>query len=218
MTFQTNPSLQAHAVVEAPNDLSTPLGRYGIRMVFARDEEIYAQEEDADLLYQVVSGTIRTTRFTSDGRRQIGDFYYPGDVFGIERAGIHRFSAEALTDCVVMVAKRTALELAAGRDFVEKFLAAATRDELNRAQDHLLLLGRKTACEKVATFLLDLSDRTGQPAELSMGRQDMADYLNLTIETVSRMVSHLQASGVVHFNTCRQFVVKNRAALERLAG
>jgi len=218
MTFQTNPSLYAHTVVDAPSDLMGPLGRFGIRMVFAKDEEIYAQEEEADLLYQVVSGSIRTTRVTSDGRRQIGDFYHSGDVFGLEKDSVHRFSAEALTDCVVMVAKRSALELAAGRDVVERFIAAATWEELDRAQNHLLLLGRKTAFEKVATFLLELSDRTGQPAELSMGRQDMADYLNLTIETVSRMVTQLQTIGVVQFTSCRQFTVENRAALERLAG
>jgi CRP/FNR family nitrogen fixation transcriptional regulator len=218
MTFQANLSIQTHSVVDAPSDLQGPLGRFGIRMVFAKDEEVYAQEEAADLLYQVVSGSIRTTRFTSDGRRQVGDFYHSGDVFGLEKDGVHRFSAEALTDCVIMVARRAALDLAAGREAVDQFIAAATREELHRAQDHLMLLGRKTACEKVATFLLELSDRTGQPAELSMGRQDMADYLNLTIETVSRMVTQLQASGVVQFTTCRQFVVTNRAALERLGG
>src|SRR6476661_1210005 len=98
MTFQANLALQVHEPVCAPHDLQSPLARFGVRMAFARDEEIYAQEEKADLLYQVVSGCIRTTRFTGDGRRQVGEFYYPGDVFGIEMGGIHRFSAEALTD------------------------------------------------------------------------------------------------------------------------
>lgn len=219
MTFQAQLSLQPHVPVETPEDLKGPLARFGVKMVFARDEELYAQEEAADLLYQVVSGAVRTTRFTADGRRQIGDFYYPGDVFGIEKGASHRFSAEALTDCVVMVAKRSALELAVGAAVVERFIADATSDELDRTQDHLLLLGRKTACEKVATFLLEVTDRSGRPgAELSMGRQDMADYLNLTIETVSRMVTQLQGAGAVAFLSCRQFIVKDRLALERLAG
>ncbi len=218
MTTGTTFAIEQATAFRPSTEAPGLMAQFGLRMDYARDEEIYAQEEEADLIYQVVSGAVRTTRLMSDGRRQIGAFYYPGDVFGIEKGEEHRFSAEALCDTVVLVAKRNAVVLAAGREALERFIATATARELDRMQDHLLLLGRKTACEKVASFLLEVADRTKQSlAELPMGRQDMADYLGLTIETVSRMVTQLQTAAIVEFPTCRQFMVRNRAALERLS-
>jgi CRP/FNR family nitrogen fixation transcriptional regulator len=194
------------------------MGQFAVTMAFARGEEIYAQEEDADLIYQVVSGAVRTTRLMSDGRRQIGAFHYPGDVFGMEQGDVHRFAAEALGDCIILVARKRTMALAAGQDAYDRFVSSALLAELNRAQDHLILLGRKTACERVASFLLDVANRSpGALIDLPMGRQDMADYLGLTIETVSRMVTQLQVSGVVDFPCCRQFLIRNRAALERFS-
>ena len=190
----------------------------GVRMHFAAGEEIYAQEEETDLVYQLVDGVVRTSRLLSDGRRQIGDFYYPRDLFGLETGPEHRFSAEALSDCEVLVVKRAALGLY-GEDGMrfERMLWAATGKELERTQEHLLLLGRKTAAEKVAGFLLEIADRfRGDFSSLPMGRQDMADYLGLTIETVSRMLTQLQGEGLVEFSGCRRFRLKNRAALARL--
>lgn len=194
------------------------LASAGVRMAYARGEEVYAQDEEADLIYQVVSGAVRTTRLMSDGRRQIGDFYYPGDVLGLETSDTHRFSAETLADTVVLAAKRRTLPLVAGKAIADAFMAHAAARELDRAQEHLLLLGRKTACEKVASFLLHAADRAGGArATLPMGRQDMADYLGLTIETVSRMLTQLQGADIVAFPTARTFIVKNRAALVRLS-
>ena len=192
--------------------------RLGLKMTFAKDEEIYAQDEDCDFIYQVVSGAVRTTRLMSDGRRQIGEFYYAGELFGLEPGPEHRFSAEALCDATVLVLKRTALKTFAGDGELDRAIWEATTRELERAQGHLLLLGRKTACEKVATFLMDLAERgRTESVSLPMSRQDMADYLGLTIETVSRMVSQLQNNDVVEFAGCRQFKVRNRPALARLA-
>ena len=88
--------------------LAEVMDRLGVRMNFAKDEEIYAQEEDADLIYRVVSGVVRTTRLLSDGRRQVGDFYQAGDLFGLEVGALHRYSAEALCDCAIQVVKRIA--------------------------------------------------------------------------------------------------------------
>jgi CRP/FNR family nitrogen fixation transcriptional regulator len=199
--------------VDATLDL---LDRMGVRMAFAKDEEIYGQDEDADLVYRVLEGAVRTTRLMSDGRRQIGDFYRKGDLFGFETGPSHRFSAEALQDTVILVLKRSALKSAGGD--LERLTWAANNRELDRAQTHLMVLGRKTACEKVASFLLDLmQDAPGVTVELPMGRQDMADYLGLTIETVSRMISHLQANHTVCFSATRQFRVLNLAALARMA-
>ena len=191
----------------------------GVRMHFAAGEEIYAQEEEADLVYQVLDGAVRTTRLLSDGRRQIGDFYYAGDLFGFEAGSEHRFSAEALGDCEILVVKRTTIRQRGeeGERF-ERQLWTSTIQELERTREHLLLLGRKTATEKVAGFLLDLSDRfRSEFTTLPMGRQDMADYLGLTIETVSRMLTQIQADGLVEFHGCRRFQVMNRAGLARLA-
>lgn len=193
------------------------MDQMGVRMSFARDEEIYAQEEQADLIYRVVKGAVRTTCLMSDGRRQIGDFYYPGDLFGLEPGAVHLLSAEALCDCVILVLRRSALRDASdGR--MERLIWNAASMELQRAHQHVMLLGRKTACEKVATLLMTVADRWPEvPAQLPMTRQDMADYLGLTIETVSRMLSQLQADGVVAFHGLREFHVVNRRALERLA-
>lgn len=189
-----------------------------LRMTFAAGEEIYGQEEAADLIYLLVKGSIRTTHLLPDGRRQIGDFYYAGDVFGVEPGPEHRFSAEALTVCEIMVVKRSgSAAYETGR--VEKLVWGATATELARAQSHMLLLGRATACERVARFLLDMADRfRGDLVTLPMSRQDMADYLGLTIETVSRMLGRLQADGAVELAGCRHFRVRHRGGLMKLAG
>lgn len=194
------------------------MSRLGLRMTFAKDEEIFCQDEDADLIYIVVSGAVRTTRLLSDGRRQVGSFYYPGDLVGLETGDTHRFSAEALSESTLLVIKRSALKAFAGDEEINRAIWEATRRELERAQEHLLVLGRKTACEKVASFLMDLAEREGaDEVALPMGRQDMADYLGLTIETVSRMLTQLQGASVVEFEGCRRFRVKRWDALERLA-
>ncbi|HVI33544.1 helix-turn-helix domain-containing protein [Phenylobacterium sp.] len=194
------------------------MDRVGVRMTYARNEEIYGQGDDVEFLYRVVSGSVRTIRLTSDGRRQVGDFYYPGDLFGLETGPDHRFSAEALTDCIVLVVKRSSVRAAAGDAALDRAILSATHRELDRAQSHLLLLGRKTAQEKVAAFLLSLAERVpDESVELAMGRQDMADYLGLTIETVSRMLSQLQAASVVEFPAARRFRVCKWERLEELA-
>lgn len=202
----------------APQPRFDTLGPIGVRMAFAAGEEIYVQDEDADMIYGVIRGAVRTTRLLNDGRRQIGDFYREGDLVGLETGAVHRFSAEALGDCDILVIKKSALRHY-GEDGaqIEQMIWLATVRELERAQEHLLLLGRKNACEKVASFLLDMVDRsTSDLTALPMGRQDMADYLGLTIETVSRMVTHLQTEGLVEFVGCRRFRVKNPAGLRQL--
>lgn len=195
----------------------TALFRMGVTMAFAKDEEIYGQDEDADLIYRVLEGAVRTTRVTADGRRQIGDFYLAGDIFGLETGPAHRFAAEAVRDSVILVIKATVLRTSG--EHMQRLGWEATRRELERAQEHVLLLGRKTACERVASFLKSLSDKSGgaRVVDLPMGRQDMADYLGLTIETVSRMLSQLQSERIVSFCATRQFQVVNSESLARLA-
>jgi CRP/FNR family nitrogen fixation transcriptional regulator len=201
-----------------PSALADIMERLGVRMTYAKGEEIFGQDEDADLIHCVVRGAVRTTRLLSDGRRQVGDFYYPGDLIGLETGPLHRFSAEALSNSVILVVKRSALRAFSGDGALDRAIWDATRRELERTQEHLLVLGRKTACEKVASFLMDLAQRfETEEVPLPMGRQDMADYLGLTIETVSRMVTQLQGASIVEFAGTRQFRVTRWQALEQLA-
>lgn len=190
----------------------------GALMPFARNVEIYGEGELADYLYKVVSGAIRTYKVLNDGRRQIGSFYLPGDIFGLEVGGEHTFSAEAVADSKVLVIRRSAVAALAGRNKeVARQLWTMTAAELQRAQDHIMLL-IKTAQERVAGFLLEMAARNSSASEvdLPMSRQDIADYLGLTIETVSRMMTQLENSGVIAVPTSRHIVLRSRGALNRM--
>lgn len=188
-----------------------------VRLTFRQGEEIYAQDEDADLIYRVICGSVRTAHLQADGRRQIGDFYYEGDIIGVEVGETRRFSAEALSVCEVLALRRAgSAAYETGR--VERMIWAATASELQRTQSHMLLLGRATACEKVARFLMDIAKRfKGEFVILPMSRQDMADYLGLTIETISRMLGRLQADGVIEFSGSRKYRVRRPGCLSELA-
>src|SRR5262245_29909663 len=190
----------------------------GAPMSFARNAEIYGEGEPADYLYKVISGTVRTYKVLSDGRRQIGAFYLPGDVFGLESGDEHTFSAEAITEAKVLVVKRSALVALAERDSdVARQLWTLTGQELRRVQDHILLL-IKTAQERVAGFLLEMAERrsSGNAIELPMSRQDIADYLGLTIETVSRTITNLENAAAIEVPTSRRIVLRDRSALTRM--
>jgi CRP-like cAMP-binding protein len=190
----------------------------GALMPFARNSEIYGENEPADYLYKVLSGTVRTYKVLLDGRRQIGGFYLPGDMFGLETGDEHTFSAEAITDCKIIVIKRSAVvALAATDSEVARQMWQLTARELQRAQDHVLVL-IKSAQERVAGFLLEMADRAseGEAVELPMSRQDIADYLGLTIETVSRTLTQLEKAATIELPTSRRIVLRNRSALTRL--
>src|SRR5688572_20136454 len=195
-----------------------PIELMGAPMQFARNEEIYGDGESADYLYKVISGTVRTYKVLNDGRRQIGAFYLPGDMFGLENSTDHAFSAEAITNVKVLVIKRSALTALASRDnTVAQQLLRMTTRELARVQNQSMLL-IKTAQERLAAFLLEMADRAqrNDEVELSMLRQDIADYLGLTIETVSRTLTLLENSAAIALPTSRRIVLRNRAALRRL--
>ncbi|HMK80390.1 MAG TPA: helix-turn-helix domain-containing protein [Xanthobacteraceae bacterium] len=190
----------------------------GAMMPFARNCEIYGEGEPADYLYKVVSGAVRTSKVLADGRRQIGGFYMPGDLFGLEAGDEHAFSAEAISEAKVLVIKRSAVLAVAARDkTVAQELWSATARELARVQLHVLLL-IKSAQERLAGFLLDMAARNkaSQLVELPMSRQDIADYLGLTIETVSRTFTQFENSTLIAAPTARRIEIRNRAALTRL--
>jgi CRP/FNR family nitrogen fixation transcriptional regulator len=200
------------------HDLTESIELMGAPMSFCRNVEIYGENEPADYLYKVVSGAVRTYKVLTDGRRQIGEFYLPGDIFGLESGDEHTFSAEAVTDSKVVVIKRRGLVALAARDNeVAHHLWALTNNELRRVQDHVMLL-IKTAQERVVGFLLEMAARmpSGNQFELPMSRQDIADYLGLTIETVSRTLTQLENSAAIELPTSRRVVLRNRATLGRL--
>jgi CRP/FNR family nitrogen fixation transcriptional regulator len=202
----------------ANRELGGPVDLIGAPMSFSRNAEIYGESEPADYLYKVVSGTVRTYKVLTDGRRQVGGFYVAGDIFGLETGEEHTFSAEAITECKVLVIKRSALMALAERDHeVSHQLWTITGGELRRVQDHIMLL-IKSAQQRVASFLLEMSERISadNAVELPMSRQDIADYLGLTIETVSRTLTILENAATIELSSSRRIVLRNRSALSRL--
>ncbi len=197
------------------NVLGQSMQLMGAMMAYPRNSEIFGENEPADYLYKVVSGSVRTYKILSDGRRQVGGFYLPGDIFGLEFADEHTLSAEAISDARILVVKRSALNALAGRDAsVAQQLFALTGRELRRVQDRILLL-IQSAQERVAGFLLEMAERAAQNniIDLPMSRQDIADYLGLTIETVSRTLTALETTAAIEVSTSRRIVLRNRAAL-----
>ncbi|MFB9261605.1 helix-turn-helix domain-containing protein [Bradyrhizobium erythrophlei] len=196
-----------------------PFGMIGTPMRFACNAEIYGEDEAAEYLYQVVSGAVRTYKILEDGRRQIGAFYLPGDIFGFEAGETHIASAEAIRETQVLLVKRSALMVRASH---EKDLARqlwdTTAQELRRFQEHLMLL-ISSAEKRVVGFLLDMARRAAKDAavELPMSRQDIADYLGLTIETVSRTFTQLEQIGAISLPTSRRVELRNPSKLNRLA-
>jgi CRP-like cAMP-binding protein len=190
----------------------------GAPMSFPRDAEIYRESNPANYLYKVISGTVRTFKALSNGRRQIRAFYLPGDIFGVETGEKHAFSAEAITDAkLVVIERKVVVALAARDNDVARQLWSLTSLELRHAQDHVLLL-IQSAQERVAGFLLEMANRVpaGNEIELPMPRQDIADYLGLTIETVSRMMTHLEKGAAIALPTSRRVVLRSRSTLNRI--
>ena len=196
------------------------LGALGVVTSYDRNAEIYGEDEAAEHVYVMLTGAVRICKLLGDGRRQIEAFCLPGDVFGWEATQRHRFSAEAVSDCKVVRIKRSILFARAADDAeLAHALWALTAAQLHRAQDHLLVLGRKNAQERVASFLLDLAGRSEADANeviLPMSRQDIADYLGLTIETVSRALTHLEEKAAIALPSSRRVVLRDRNALRQL--
>jgi CRP/FNR family nitrogen fixation transcriptional regulator len=178
----------------------------GIPLSFGRNSEIYAEGEKARHVYKVLSGVVRVSKLLPDGRRQISAFHFPGDTFGFEADDIHSASAEAVVPVKVVPLNWQSL---ASHDMPESLmreLFALTMIGLRRSQEHLLLLGRKNALERVAAFLLEMASRAGDASvlDLAMPRHDIADYLGLTLETVSRTFAELKQLGAVKLESARR--------------
>jgi len=181
--------------------------------VFRAGAEIYAQGEKCGGLYRVEFGAVRIYRLLADGRRQISAFHLPDEIFGFEADDAHHFFAEAICDTGVR-----ALRAAPGKDLPGELLPLALKD-LVRAQEHLLVLGRQNAIERIAAFLTDLAERQGEMkhVELPMSRSDIGDYLGLTVETVSRVFSKLKQIGVIKLASLRSIDIVKWQALQDMA-
>lgn len=193
--------------------------RVGAVSHIVADREVFAEGDAPDVFFKIVSGTVRTCKFLSDGRRQIEAFYTAGDVFGFELEEARTLGAEAVSDCNLITYRRRGVEAAALHDeTLARQLLSYAMQGVGHAQKHAFLLGRRAAVEKVATFLLTWAARHGRHGqlELPMSRQDMADYMGLTIETVSRTLSQMERDGLIAIPNARQIRLLSRQALEDL--
>jgi CRP/FNR family nitrogen fixation transcriptional regulator len=176
---------------------------------FPAGTEIYAQGEKAGALYCVEFGAVRIYRLLADGRRQISAFHLAGETFGFEADVTHHFFAEAINATGLRVYRTPS-----GMDMSRQLLPLALKG-LTRAQEHLLVLGRQNAIERVAAFLVEMSERQGglRQVELPMSRNDIGDYLGLTIETVSRVFTRLKEKGVIRLLSLRSIEILKRDTL-----
>jgi CRP/FNR family nitrogen fixation transcriptional regulator len=185
--------------------------------------KLFGQAEPANYVYRIREGAVRTYTQLSDGRRQIGAFLLRGDIFGVEDGEVHRFTAEAIVDTTVWIAKRRSLfaKLTKGDISAANTIRDLVTRALEHAENHLLLLGRQNSLEKVAAFLLEIDRRLGQPdvMVLPMTRCDIADYLGTTLETVSRSLSVLRDERVLSFRGAshREIVLHDRPKLAQRA-
>jgi CRP/FNR family transcriptional regulator, nitrogen fixation regulation protein len=199
------------------------LAGYGITISLPRDRELHAQGDRAEFCYRVISGCVRTLKLMEDGRRQIGGFLLAGDCLGFDALDMHDFAAQAVTEVVLRRYRRCETEaLMQQHPSLARVLREMAARELRDAYGRILLLGRKTASERIATFLLEMAARQGggNPpgyiVPLPMSRTDIADHLGLTVETVCRMMTHLRRDRTIAVGPGRVELLCP-AALERMA-
>ena len=200
--------------------------RVGSLITRSKGRAIIEQGDPATYVFRVVDGLLRAVLLLPDGRRYVVRFVWPDDFFGFGSADRHLYTVEAIVGVKLIRYKRAHLdELMAAHPQARLPVARAVDNELLSAQDHLLMLGRKTALERVASFLVEMAARRTDPAQivgrearLPMTRVDIADYLGLTMETVSRVLTRLRRRRIVALPTADRIVLLNRAALVRLAG
>ena len=187
-----------------------------------RERTIFFEGDSADYLFNIIDGNVRIHKSLADGRRQITGFLYSGDFLGLSVAGMYPYSAETITTTTFCRFSRKGLN-----KIIEKYpafehnLLQLASHELAAAQEHVLLLGRKTAAERLCSFLLNTSQKQPEnerhSARLPMTRQDIADYLGLTIETVSRTFTRLKKSGAIRLPEPDIVEISNMDHLEDLA-
>lgn len=206
---------------------SSPLGQIfasSSTEAFNAGEIVLLEGDEAESVFEVVDGVLRIYRSLVDGRRAVTGFLYPADVIGLALNERYVFTAEAITDAQLRRLGREKLHDAVSQSAdLQRCLLSVVGDELSAAQDQMLLLARKTAQERVASFFLVVGRKTSCGAEfaseivLPMTRLDIADYLGLTVETVSRVLARLKAEGVIRIPAPNRIIVQNRSVLRQLA-
>lgn len=196
--------------------------QFSARVRFAKNETIFNEGDDVRHAYKIISGMVRLCKHTQDGRRQIADFLLPETIFGIIDRGEYGFSAEAVTDVVLVAYPRVQIDrLTATSAGVADRVFAVLTEQFMGIQRHLVVLGCQSAKERVASFLLLLSDRSsakpGDRLDLPMSRQDIASHLGLTIETVCRAITELKREGLIAIPSLNQIVINDSRALRTLA-
>jgi CRP-like cAMP-binding protein len=204
------------------HDHLAALREFGVTSRFVRNETVFQEGDRASNVYRVVSGTIRLCRYLPDGRRHIAEFALPGDLFGVFGGGEQAFTAEAVTDVVLIAYPRSQLDRLSENDprFRANILSHLSTHLLT-AQLHTVILSCQNAKERLASFILRHAERTGAMDNgrlgLSMGRQDIADHLGLTIETICRAVTTLKNEHLIAVPNTHQFLLRNVEALCELA-
>ncbi|MEH6832445.1 MAG: helix-turn-helix domain-containing protein [Sulfitobacter sp.] len=213
--------------VTIPNENTNPAGFKPLATTLPQTAEtnlkrgayLYFEGDDVEWLYQVTSGVLRLTRLLSDGRRQVIAFGYPGDIVGFPSDGVHHTDCEALTTAQVQPFRRSALESGEGDPKLHCALLQAALREISEMQDHFMMLGRKSATEKVASFLCVLEERFGtdlgvyRSVTLPMSRSDIADFLGLTTETVSRTFTQLRKAKIIAIDNIHTVILQRPTAL-----
>lgn len=227
-------SVRHQAVCGAMDDVQVKkLAQIAHRKKIPSGQTIISDEEPVDFFANVISGAIKLTKTLPDGRQQIVGLLFAPDFLGRAYSKNNPYTAEAATDVEICTFPNAAFERLVGEyPGLQQRLFQHTLDELDAAREWMLLLGRKTAEEKVASFLYMLARRslitgcahankTGPESaafELPLTRSDMADYLGLTIETVSRQLTRLKTSNVIRLNTNRLIMVPDLDGLALAAG
>jgi CRP/FNR family transcriptional regulator, anaerobic regulatory protein len=200
------------------------LAAHSQRIHLKPGETLVWDGDAAKFSYVITRGTLRAQKASDDGRRQILDFLFAGQFIGIPSDETYHFDAEALTEAeVCRFDRRTLEQLMAKYPSVDKGYRAGTARQLETAYDHAYALGRRTAMERVAAFLLDLQASSCPKTstgvlKLPMTRSDIADFLGLTLETVSRAFSRVKSLGVIRLPSAQEVEIRDVERLKALAG
>jgi CRP/FNR family transcriptional regulator len=198
-----------------------PLDRFGAIKAYAAGQEIFGEMEPADAYFKVLSGAVRIYSILDDGRRQIVDFILPGQIFGYTFADEHSNSAEAICDVSVVRYERHEIDRNMdGHPELSRRILAITSMGFDLAQKRVVTLGCKNAVERLASFLLMMAEYSAEdvPHALPMSRHDIADYLGLTTETVSRLFTKFRRDELIRLTDTRSFEIIDHNALEYLTG
>ena len=190
---------------------------------FVNGTNIFLQNDPSQYLYNITEGNVKIYQLLDDGRIQIIGFLYPGDFFGTYQNNKYNYCAEAIGNLKTCVFDKKILDKYLDENpILAKELLNQTSFELSLAQDRITVLGKLKAVERISRFLLNISDQRkrigwqNNPISLPMTRQDIADYLGLTIETVSREFSNLKSSNVIKSLTSKQIYLTDIKKLQTL--